>query len=867
MGALSHRFTSTTEHDPDDVPPRRDCTDAADADAARAFCDSRGKSMRFGHFDDEAREYVITTPHTPYPWINYLGSEQFFSLVSHQAGGYSFYRDAKMRRLTRYRYNNIPADAGGRYLYVNDGGDVWTPSWLPVKADLDHFEARHGLGYSRITGERNGLRVETLIFVPLGENAEVQKVTFTNTSDAAKTFTTFSFVEFCLWNAQDDQTNYQRNLSIGEVEVEETGPHGGSAIYHKTEYRERRDHYAVFGVNAQADGFDTDRDTFVGAYNSLGEAAVPRAGRSANSVASGWYPIGSHSVAVTLEPGESRELVYVLGYLENADEEKWADDAHQVVNKAGAHALLGRFATAEQADAAFDALRAHWTGLLSTYSVTSGDEKLDRMVNIWNQYQCMVTFNMSRSASYFETGIGRGMGFRDSNQDLLGFVHLVPERARERIIDIASTQFPDGSAYHQYQPLTKRGNNDIGSGFNDDPLWLIAGAAAYIKETGDDSILDEPVPFDNEPGSEVPLFEHLTRSFEFTVANRGPHGLPLIGRADWNDCLNLNCFSTTPGESFQTTENQAGGVAESVFIAAQFVLYGPEYAALAERRGLADVAQHARKAVEEVRGAVLEHGWDGQWFLRAYDYYGNPVGTDAKPEGKIWIEPQGFAVMAGIGVGEGPADADAPAIQALDSVGELLGTPHGLVLQYPAYTTYQIELGEVSTYPPGYKENGGIFCHNNPWVIIAETVVGRGDRAFDYYKRITPAYREDISDVHRLEPYVYAQMIAGKEAVRAGEAKNSWLTGTAAWNFVAVSQYLLGVRPDYDGLVVDPQIGPDVPSYSVTRVARGATYEISVTNSGARGARGSLTVDGTPVEGNTVPYAPAGSTVRVEVVL
>nr|3AFJ_A Chain A, Cellobiose Phosphorylase [Cellulomonas gilvus ATCC 13127]3AFJ_B Chain B, Cellobiose Phosphorylase [Cellulomonas gilvus ATCC 13127] len=824
----------------------------------------RGSHMRYGHFDDAAREYVITTPHTPYPWINYLGSEQFFSLLSHQAGGYSFYRDAKMRRLTRYRYNNIPADAGGRYLYVNDGGDVWTPSWLPVKADLDHFEARHGLGYSRITGERNGLKVETLFFVPLGENAEVQKVTVTNTSDAPKTATLFSFVEFCLWNAQDDQTNYQRNLSIGEVEVEQDGPHG-SAIYHKTEYRERRDHYAVFGVNTRADGFDTDRDTFVGAYNSLGEASVPRAGKSADSVASGWYPIGSHSVAVTLQPGESRDLVYVLGYLENPDEEKWADDAHQVVNKAPAHALLGRFATSEQVDAALEALNSYWTNLLSTYSVSSTDEKLDRMVNIWNQYQCMVTFNMSRSASFFETGIGRGMGFRDSNQDLLGFVHLIPERARERIIDIASTQFADGSAYHQYQPLTKRGNNDIGSGFNDDPLWLIAGVAAYIKESGDWGILDEPVPFDNEPGSEVPLFEHLTRSFQFTVQNRGPHGLPLIGRADWNDCLNLNCFSTTPGESFQTIENQAGGVAESVFIAAQFVLYGAEYATLAERRGLADVATEARKYVDEVRAAVLEHGWDGQWFLRAYDYYGNPVGTDAKPEGKIWIEPQGFAVMAGIGVGEGPDDADAPAVKALDSVNEMLGTPHGLVLQYPAYTTYQIELGEVSTYPPGYKENGGIFCNANPWVIIAETVVGRGAQAFDYYKRITPAYREDISDTHKLEPYVYAQMIAGKEAVRAGEAKNSWLTGTAAWNFVAVSQYLLGVRPDYDGLVVDPQIGPDVPSYTVTRVARGATYEITVTNSGAPGARASLTVDGAPVDGRTVPYAPAGSTVRVEV--
>ncbi|MBK9739429.1 MAG: glycosyl transferase [Actinobacteria bacterium] len=820
--------------------------------------------MRFGHFDDDALEYVITTPKTPYPWINYLGSEQFFSLISHQAGGYSFYRDPRMRRLTRYRYNNVPNDAGGRYLYVNDGGDVWTPSWLPVKAELDHFEARHGLGYSQITGERNGLSVSTVFFVPLGENAEVQRITVTNTSDAPKSVTLFSFVEFCLWNAHDDQTNYQRNLSIGEVEIEPDGPNG-SAIYHRTEYRERRDHFAVFGVNTRADGFDTDRDTFVGPFNSLGEAAVPHAGRSADSVASGWYPIGSHSVCMDLAPGESRDLVVVLGYVENPADAKWADDAHQVVNKEQAHALLARFATAQQADAALAELKRHWAGLLTTYRVVSTDEKLNRMVNIWNQYQCMVTFNMSRSASYFETGIGRGMGFRDSNQDLLGFVHLIPERARERILDIAATQFPDGSAYHQYQPLTKRGNNDVGSGFNDDPLWLIAGVAAYLKETGDFSILDEQVPFDNDWTQAESLFEHLTRSFEFTVTHQGPHGLPLIGRADWNDCLNLNCFSTTPGESFQTTENQAGGVAESVFIAAQFVLYGGQYAELARRIGRTGVAERADALVQQMRQSIHEHGWDGEWFLRAYDFYGTPVGTDADPEGKIWIEPQGFAVMAGIGV-EPDEDGGAPrALRALDSAERLLGTPHGLVLQYPAYTTYQIQLGEVSTYPPGYKENGGIFCHNNPWVIIAETTVGRGSQAFDHYKRITPAYREDISDIHRLEPYVYAQMIAGKEAVRAGEAKNSWLTGCAAWTFVAVSQYLLGVRTDYDGLVVDPQIGPDVPSFTVTRVARGATYEIHVTNSGAPGARGRLVVDGAPIAGNVVPYAPKGATVRVDV--
>jgi cellobiose phosphorylase len=824
--------------------------------------------MQYGHFDDTAREYVITTPRTPSPWINYLGSEQFFSLLSHLGGGYSFYRDARMRRLTRYRYNNVPTDAGGRYFYVHDGGDVWSPTWMPVQADLDRFEARHGLGYSVITGARGGLEVATTYLVPIGVNGEVQRVRVANLSGGAKHVTLFSFVEFALWNAYDDQTNYQRNLSIGEVEVEPVTPSGGSAIYHRTEYRERRNHYAVFGVNAPAAGFDTDRETFLGGpYAGFADAAVPRAGRSADSVASGWYPIGSHSVVLDLAPGETRDLVFVLGYLENDPDAKWADDAHQVVNKAGAHDLLARFATTEAADAALAELKDHWSGLLSTFTVTSTDSKLDRMVNIWNQYQCMVTFNMSRSASYFETGIGRGMGFRDSNQDLLGFVHLVPERARERIIDIASTQFADGSAYHQYQPLTKRGNNDVGSGFNDDPLWLVAGVAGYLKETGDDSILDEPVPFDNEPGSEVPLWEHLVRSFEFVRNHLGPHGLPLIGRADWNDCLNLNCFSSEPGEPFQTTENKAGGVAESVFIAAQFVLYGCDFARIARRRGLDDVAAEAEAAIETMRGVILDHGWDGEWFLRAYDYFGNPVGTGADTEGRIWIEPQGFAVMAGVGVGSGPEDTGAPAIRALDAVCELLGSPHGLVLQFPAYTTYRIELGEVSTYPPGYKENGGVFCHNNPWVVIAETIVGRGDRAFDYYRRTTPAYREQLSDVHRLEPYAYAQMIAGKQAARAGEAKNSWLTGTAAWNFVAVSQYLLGVRPDYDELVVDPQLGPDVPSFTVTRKLRGATYTIEVANSGAQGSRATLEVDGRPVDGNRVPYAAPGSTVRIRATL
>jgi cellobiose phosphorylase len=807
--------------------------------------------MRFGYFDDKNREYVITTPKTPYPWINYLGSENFFALVSHRAGGYCFYRDARLRRLMRYRYNNVPTDVGGRYFYINDGGEVWNPSFAPTKTALDSFECRHGLGYTRITSERKGVRASLLMFVPQGHTAEVHELRIKNTTAGPKSLKVFSFIEWCLWNAYDDMTNYQRNFSTGEVEIER----GGSTLYHKTEYRERRDHYAFYNVNTEVAGFDTDRETFFGLYNDWSAPDVALKGASSKSVASGWSPIASHGLDVDLAPGEEKTFVFTLGYVEVPREDKWEKPG--VINKTRAHALIEKFSTPEQVAAAMKGLSDHWSRLLSNYSIESTDEKLNRTVNIWNPYQCMVTFNMSRSASYFETGIGRGMGFRDSNQDLLGFVHLVPERARERIIDIASTQFPDGSAYHQYQPLTKRGNNDVGSGFNDDPLWLIFGVAAYIRETGDYGILEEQVPFDNDPKTKTTLFEHLKRSFNYTLNNLGPHGLPLIGRADWNDCLNLNCFSETPDESFQTTGNKTGRTAESVFIAGMFVGVAPDYAFLAEKLGFADEAKKARGESAKMSGTILQHGWDGEWFLRAYDFFGNKVGSKENKESQIFIEPQGFCVMAGVGVEGGQAK------KALDSVKERLDTKYGIVLNNTPYSEYHVELGEISSYPPGYKENAGIFCHNNPWVIIAETMIGRGDRAFDYWKKIAPAYLEEQSEVHRLEPYVYAQMIAGKDAVRHGEAKNSWLTGTAAWNFVAISQYLLGVRPDFDGLRVHPCMGGEVGKFTVTRKCRGAEYRINVKNSGKGGAP-KLTVDGKAIAGDLVPYAKAGATVIVD---
>ena len=804
---------------------------------------------QFGHFDDGTREYVVTRPDTPWPWINYMGTRDFFSLISNTAGGYCFCRDAKFRRILRYRYNGVPMDAGGRYFYIKDGDTVWNPGWKPCKTPLDAYECRHGMGYTRICGEKNGLRADVLFFVPPESRCEIHRVKLTNTGNVRKSFQLYSFVEWCLWNASTDMENFQRNLSTGEVEIEP------DALYHKTEYRERRDHYAFYGVNRPYDGFDTDRETFIGMYNGFEAPQQVLAGTSGGSVAHGWSPIASHRFDLTLEPGASEELIFVLGYVENKPEEKFEipgqarndensqtqndrkrhsglDPESQVINKKPARAMLEQYGTPAGADAAFAALKAFWDDLLNRFNVASVVPELDRTVNVWNQYQCMITFFFSRSASYFESGIGRGMGFRDSNQDLAGICHLIPDRARQRILDIAATQFPDGGCYHQYQPLTKRGNNDIGGGFNDDPLWLIFGTVAYIKETGDFGILQEPVPFDNKPGTEVSLLDHLKISFAHVTDNLGPHGLPLIGRADWNDCLNLNCFSDNPDESFQTTENKTEGTkAESLMIAGLFVAEGKDFAELlAHPKVAADPAYVAqvRDAVAAMETAVKKYGWDGQWFLRAYDYYGNKIGSNENVEGKIFIESQGWCTMARIGADEGLCD------KALDAAVQHLECEHGMVLNAPAYTRYIKDYGEISSYPQGYKENAGIFCHNNPWVIIGEAMAGRADAVWRHYCKITPAFTKDQA-LRKVEPYVFCQMVAGKDAARPGEGKNSWLTGTAAWTWKCVSEFILGIKPQYDGLLIEPCIPVAYGTYKVHRRFRDAEYDLTIRCTGKGG--------------------------------
>jgi len=781
--------------------------------------------MKWGHFDNKNKEYVITRPDTPLPWINYLGCDDYCGLISNTAGGYSFYKDARERRLLRYRYNNIPMDRGGRYLYIRDNksGDYWSATWQPVQKDLDEYsyECRHGLGYTKIRSEYEGITTHTTYFVPLGENLEIWMIKIKNDSRKPRDLSVFSFVEFCLWDALNDMTDYQYNLNIGETSYSD------GIIYHLSRYRVDEAYFSYFAcANGKVAAFDSQRRDFLGDYGSLEKPEAVINGKCRNSIACGWAPVGAHQVKAALKPKEEKTLIFVLGY-----SEKMAD----------AQRLVKKFSSEENVKRELEKLNKHWEANLAKLSVKTEDEDVNTMVNIWNQYQVRTTFNWSRSASYYEAGIGRGMGFRDSNQDTMGFVYQIPERVKGRIIDLASTQFERGDAYHQYSPLTKKGN---GRGYSDDHLWLILSTASYIKETGDTDFLSESVPYDT--GKPSSMYEHLERAIEFSGTNVGPHGLPLIGFADWNDCLNL---------SVHKGKNKA----ESVMVAMMFVAACTEMARLAEASGRNDDIAKYSTLAKEMSDTINEKAWDGEWYVRAFDDDGNPVGSSKNKEGKIYLETQPWAVMSGV------ADSER-AKKCMDSVKKLLATEHGILILQPSYSKHYPELGSISVYPPGLKENGAIFCHPNPWAMMAETMIGHGDQAFTYYKAIMPAARP--SQIHKTEPYVYCQMIAGIDHKDFGEGKNSWLTGSAAWNLIASTQWILGIRADYKGLIVDPCIPKDWDGFEAKRHFRGSDYYITVRNPKhvSKGVK-SVVVDGKTSGSNLIPAFTDGADHHVEVTM
>ncbi len=783
--------------------------------------------MRFGYFDRQNREYVVTRPDTPTPWINYIGSGNYGGIVSNTGGGYSFHKDPQNRRVTRYRYNNIPMDRPGRYIYIRnkDTGEYWNPGYQPVQKQLDGYSCRHGLGYTVLTGEYKGVIGEVTYFVPDDKNFELWFVKVSNTRSIKQNLQVFAYSEFCFWEAIMDQQNVDWVQQINQGRYDD-----GIITWHPHHIK---DNAAFFATGEEVSSYDTNLETFIGKYRSEGNPIAVEQGGCSNSVSYRTNGVGAFCIDCELGPNEERELVFVLGF---------AEEKSEIKND------IKDYLMPENAKAAFRRLQGSWGDFISKLNVETPDEDMNLFVNIWNQYQCKTTFNWSRFVSLYQLGLGRGMGIRDSAQDTLGVMHTIPEEAKELIIKLLKCQYTDGRAYHLFFPLTGEGGQGDApvqkfDWYSDDHLWLILAVNAYIKETGDFDFLDMEVMYNDKITSQTVL-QHLDMALEFTNNNRGPHNIALAGRADWNDTLNLDTGK---------------GVAESVFTAMLYCRALIEMIEILEFLKKKDMIGKYSGMYEDMKKAINDTCWDGEWYKRAFDDNSQPLGSKENKFGKIFINSQSWAVLSKV------ADNGREEI-SMESVEKYLNSKYGIVTMYPAYTEYDTTKGGVTTYPPGTKENGGIFLHTNPWVMISEVMLGHGDKAFMYYNQILPGKRNDDAELYEVEPYVYCQNILGKEHPQFGIGRNSWLSGTAAWNMVASSQYILGIRANYDSLTVDPCIPSNWKGFKATRVFRGATYNIEVQNPNRVCAGISkIIVDG--VEGEKIPVFDAGTEHNVVVVM
>ncbi len=794
--------------------------------------EDRPAASPYGHLDTETHEYVVSRPDTPTPWLNYIGQGGYGGIISNTAGGFSFDRDPRERRATRYRYNAIPADQPGRYVYLRDQatGRFWSATWQPVRGHLDAYECRHGPGYTRIRSALDGIETEALYFVPPANAdgpcpCELWVLRLRNAGTGVRRLRTFSYAEFGYVDSLSDQQNLDWSQHIVTSRLE------GSAILASTRFRPTT---TFFAASEPPSGWTGDREAFVGRCRDLASPVVVETGEPTNAGSPRGNSIGSLCHDVSLGPGEERRLVFMLGLTDHPEE---------------IGAVIARYRDEAAVEGAFDELRADWRAYLGRFTVTTPDPEMTEMLNVWNQVQCRTTLNWSRFVSGYETGLGRGMGTRDSAQDTLGTMHSLPGQARRTLTRTWSLQFRDGHAWHQIFPLSGEGGPGLAAEFpgwpqwfSDDHLWLVLATCAYLRETGDLGYLDERAPWaDGDAGT---IRAHMQRAVAFTLANRGPHGLPRAGFADWDDTLNVD---------------HGSGKAESVWCAMQFCRAVLDLADLSRHLGRSDDAARCADLHREMATCVNDVGWDGSWYARAFDDDGRPIGVASETVHRINLNPQTWSIIGEVAPPERAA-------RALDSVTALLETPFGTALLWPPYDGGDDRVRGTSTYPPGAKENGGIFCHANTWLIIAAARLGRADDACAHYRRILPLARTD-SDVFRAEPYVYSQNICGSAHPQFGMARNAWLTGTAAWAFVAATQWILGIRPTYEGLLIAPVIPAAWPGFEARREFRGVTHEIRVHRDGP-GHAVSLAVDGRPVPGSVVPLPRPGTRlVTVDVTL
>ncbi|MBN1647906.1 MAG: glycosyl transferase [Spirochaetales bacterium] len=799
----------------------------------------------YGHFDHGNREYVITNPKPPAKWINYIGTLAFGGFVDHNGSGVICKGDPALNRIVKYIPQLPLSDMNGETLYVrlknkNGGYTLYSPFYTPCLQKPKLYECRVGLGYNRYVCEYRGVRTVITVFVPAGGTQVLRLISVENTGKTPQEIDLIPVAEYTHFDALKQFTN--ADWVPQTMQSKAFKRKDGRVILRQCAFMRLGKRENFFTANLPASSFETNRAVFLG-DNGYGGWAAPHS-LNAKELSDSEALRGDNIAALmlhlgTLVPGQKKTLVTQLGQLDavSATDER-----------------ITKYYNEKECLNAFDELAAFWRGYLSALQVDTPDEAMNAMLNVHNARQCYITKNWSRYLSLYQLGLGaRGMGFRDSSQDVMGILANAPEEGRELIEKLLSVQKRDGSAMHQFNPLTmianegdSREDEDRPKYYGDDHLWIILASCAYIKETGNLKFLDKQIPFYDkdkngrtiEKGS---VSEHLRRGIHFTHDHTGKHGLPLLGFADWNDTINLPTG------------------AESVFVANQYCLAARELADVLEFSGDKKTAAGLKTWYDEMKDTINRKAWDGAWYRRYYDHKGKPIGAASCQYGRVFANAQSWAVMSGVAEGE-------RMISALNTIRKNLNTTSGIKLSWPGYNGYDEEKGGVTTYPPGTKENGGIFLHSNPWVIISETIAGRGEIAFEYYNQINPAAKNDIIDRYEVEPYCYAQNMLGDEHPQFGLGRNSWLSGTASWMYQAATQYILGVHPACDGLVIDPCIPSKWDSFRMKRKFRGAIYNIEVLNPGhvCKGVK-SVEIDGKKHAGNTLPVLKAGTehTVRV----
>lgn len=835
---------------------------------------------KYGHFSEDGLEYIITRPDTPAPWVNYLTNKSYHAMITNVGGGYSFHLSPKDSRITRWRYNGLPWDRPGKYVYVRDtkSGEYWSLSWQPVHKELDFYECRHGLGYTTIKTKYHEVQGQITYFIPLQDDLEIWKITLTNEGKEQKRLQLFSYVELCLGHALVDLINQPNDQHFNDVHfIKEDNSLYATKRYWVTysgptvkQSNQAWNKWVFFSSSLPIVGFDGYKNKFIGKWRSEQNPISVEEGKSYNTEITAGDAVGAVQNEITLEPGETKTFSIVLGVVNKLEEDVLPTGAKGELTptsyRGRAKKLADYYTSNSNVDTEFSKLKDYWKKYLSFAHVNTPSSEFNLMMNVWNQYQNKTTFNFSRNASYYHGGFLFGRGYRDSSQDMLGPVMIEPETVRERILEMGRHQFKNGSVMHCYFPLTGGGER---TGHSDTPLWFPLACCQYLKETGDYSILAEVLGYQDK--GKATVLKHLLGNIDFVIKESTERGLPKFGPGDWNDTLDY-LGREGKGESVWVALFLAYTIKETLGLLRNM----SENKIKKGVRGLdlSQLIEHYETQYKKLSDTINTICWDGKWYWRGTNDWGEIIGSHKCEEGKIFINAQSWAVMSGVAQNE-------RATQCMDSVKEHLDTPKGPKILHPAYTKVNPRIGLATRCVPGKKENGAVFNHPVTWAILAECLLGNGERAFEYYcKALPPAFQNpksnalnskfDISDedLYEVEPYVYAEYVTSPDHSTMGQASHSWLTGTAAWMLHDGLSVILGIQADYQGLRINPCIPKVWDGYEFTRTFRGVIYDIRVKNQNHvnRGVK-SVVVDGSAIEGNLLPLFRKGSKHKVEVML